>query len=202
MSLTFTEGLESPRAMNVRRMLPAHAAIVCCIHAAAALAQPAQPSQLAEPHTLQSAQTAPPAQPVTNPAPATPLAPEHVGILKSVRGDVRLVDASGTVREAVPGDRVKLSEQIVSGADGAAGLVLRDGTALVIGPLSRFELKQFAFDATTRDGNMFVSLLRGSLRMVSGLIGKTKPDAVRIDTQTATIGIRGTDFIVTADGQP
>ena len=29
-----------------------------------------------------------------------------------------------------------------------------------------------------------------------------QPDAVRIETQTATIGIRGTDFIVQADAQP
>ena len=83
-----------------------------------------------------------------------------------------------------------------------ASLVLRDGTALVLGPDSRLDLKQFHFDSTTQDGGLLVSLLRGSLRMVSGLIGKTNPDAVRVDTQTATIGIRGTDFIVTADAQP
>ena len=38
--------------------------------------------------------------------------------------------------------------------------------------------------------------------MVTGLIGKTQPDAVRVETQTATIGIRGTDFIVQADATP
>ena len=85
---------------------------------------------------------------------------------------------------------------------GEIDLVLRDGTALVLGPDSRLDLKQFHFDSTTQDGGLLVSLLRGSLRMVSGLIGKTNPDAVRVDTQTATIGIRGTDFIVTADAQP
>ncbi len=51
---------------------------------------------------------------------------------------------------------------------------------------------------TTQDGGMLVSLLRGTLRMVTGLIGKTHPDAVRVETQTAVIGIRGTDFIVQA----
>lgn len=34
--------------------------------------------------------------------------------------------------------------------------------------------------------------------MITGLLGK-KPETVRVDTQTATIGIRGTDFIVKAD---
>ena len=70
---------------------------------------------------------------------------------------------------------------------------------MVVGPSSRLDLKQFHFDSTTQDGGLLVSLLRGSLRMITGLIGKTQPDAVRVETQTATIGIRGTDFIVQAD---
>ena len=35
--------------------------------------------------------------------------------------------------------------------------------------------------------------------MITGLIGKRQPDAFRVETQTVTIGIRGTDFIVAAD---
>jgi hypothetical protein len=80
--------------------------------------------------------------------------------------------------------------------------VLRDGTVLVLGPSSRLDMKEFSFDPTAQDGGLLISLLRGSLRMISGLIGKAHPDAVRIETQTATIGIRGTDFIVQADPQP
>jgi hypothetical protein len=38
--------------------------------------------------------------------------------------------------------------------------------------------------------------------MITGLLGKTHPEAVRIETQTAFVGVRGTDFIVQADGQP
>jgi hypothetical protein len=90
----------------------------------------------------------------------------------------------------------------VTGPDSSAAVVLRDDTTLVVGPSSRMDLKEFHFDATTRDGGLLVSLLRGSMRMITGLIGKTNPDAVRVETQTATIGIRGTDFIVQTDGQP
>lgn len=79
-------------------------------------------------------------------------------------------------------------------------MVLRDGTTLIVGPSSRLDPKQFHFDSTTQDGGMLVSLLRGTLRMVTGLIGRT--DAVRVETQTAVIGIRGTDFIVEVDPQP
>lgn len=149
--------------------------------------------------TAPAAATAPPAPTATTPAPA---ADAHAGFIKSVRGEVHVLSAGGDARLARPGDRVSPIDRISTGAASAASVVLRDGTALVLGPDSRLDLKQFHFDSTTQDGGLLVSLLRGSLRMVSGLIGKTNPDAVRVDTQTATIGIRGTDFIVTADAQP
>ena len=129
----------------------------------------------------------------------TPVSPEHAGFVKMVRGDVQLLNAGGVLRPARAGDEVAPIERIVTGPDAAASVVLRDGSTLVVGPSSRLDLKEFAFDATTHDGNMLMTLLRGSLRVITGLIGKTQPDAVRIETQTATIGIRGTDFIVQAD---
>lgn len=133
--------------------------------------------------------------------PAESPAVAHAGFLKMVRGDVQLLSAGGVLRPGRVGDEVAPIERIVTGRDSAASLVLRDGSTLVVGPSSRLDLKEFSFDSTTRDGNMLVSLVRGSLRMITGLIGKTQPDAVRIETQTATIGIRGTDFIVQADAQ-
>jgi hypothetical protein len=141
------------------------------------------------------ASTGAPAQTSTG----TPAAAAHAGILKTVRGKVQLLGADGNVRTAQAGDPVAPIDRIQTDADSAASLVLRDGTTLVIGPSSRLDLKQFHFDSTTRDGGLLLSLLRGSMRMVTGLIGKTQPDAVRVETQTATIGIRGTDFIVQAD---
>jgi hypothetical protein len=136
----------------------------------------------------------------TAPAKAQPEA--HAGVLKSVRGDVRLLATDGSTRTAQSGDVVAPIDRIVTGADSGASVVLRDGTKLVVGPSSRLDLKQFHFDSTTQDGGILVSLLQGSARMITGLIGKTHPDAVRVETPTAVIGIRGTDFIVQADPQP
>lgn len=136
------------------------------------------------------------------PVPAAAPAELKAGFVKSVRGNVQLLAASGATRPASPGDALGAVDRIVTGPDSSAAVVLRDDTTLVVGPSSRLDLKEFHFDGTTHEGGMLLSLLRGSMRMITGLIGKTHPDAVRIETQTATIGIRGTDFIVQADGQP
>ena len=165
---------------------------------------------------LAQAQTppaAPAASPATVPAPAAAVpapvpaaaaakADLQAGFVKSVRGSVQLLNGAGAARTASPGDPLGAVDRIVTGPDSSAAVVLRDDTTLVVGPSSRLDLKEFHFDGTTRDGGILLSLLRGSMRMITGLIGKTNPDAVRVETQTATIGIRGTDFIVQADGRP
>lgn len=135
--------------------------------------------------------------PAPSPEPSQPQA--YAGVLKSIRGQVHLLSAEGAARPARPGDLVGPVDRIVTEADAGASVVLRDGTTLVVGPSSRVDLKQYHFDATTQDGGLLVAVIRGSLRMITGLIGKRQPDAVRVETQTATIGIRGTDFIVQAD---
>jgi len=142
------------------------------------------------------------AQGASSAAAATPAAELQAGFLKSVRGSVQLLSAAGTSRNASAGDALAAVDRIVTGPDSSASVVLRDDTTLMIGPSSRLDLKEFHFNSTTQEGGLLVSLLRGSMRMITGLIGKTNPDAIRVETQTATIGIRGTDFIVQADGQP
>lgn len=142
------------------------------------------------------------AQPSQEAQPSGSAEAAHAGVLKSVQGQVQLQRADGQTKAAQSGDAIHQADRLHTGPDGGASLRLRDGTVLVLGPQSQLDLKQYQFDTTTHEGNLFVSLLRGSLRMVSGLIARKQPEAVRIDTQTATIGIRGTDFIISADARP
>lgn len=119
----------------------------------------------------------------------------NAGVVKVVSGDVRVRDAQGE-RPLKPGDPVFANDRLVSGKQGAASVVLRDGTTVVLADNSQLEIQKFAFDATTQDGNILVSLLQGSMRMLTGLIAKVNPDAIQVKTKTLSVGIRGTDFIV------
>jgi hypothetical protein len=120
---------------------------------------------------------------------------QRAGIVKVVSGDVRVRDAQGE-RALKSGDALLESTRLISGKDGSASMVLRDGTTMVLGNNSQFEVQKFAFDATTQNGNIFVNLLEGSMRMLTGLIAKVNPEAIQVKTKTLSVGIRGTDFIV------
>ena len=86
------------------------------------------------------------------------------------------------------GDRLTTS-------DGASAIIkLEDGTRMTVRPNSEIVLQQYAFKENAPDNGMLMQLVRGGFRAVTGLISKNAPNAARVQTSTATIGIRGTDF--------
>ncbi|MDO9402808.1 MAG: FecR domain-containing protein [Polaromonas sp.] len=180
-------------ASAARRMLRvAHPAVVCrrCVTVLLALAAGPILAQL------------PPVASGAAASASTEAPTAHAGVLKQLRGDVRLASPGGPTRPASSGDRLAPADRIVTGPGAGVSAVLRDGTTLVVGPSTQLDFKDFRFDSTTQEGSLLVALIEGSMRMMSGLVGKLHPETVRIETKTALIGVRGTDFIVEADAQP
>lgn len=86
------------------------------------------------------------------------------------------------------GDRLSTAE------GGFAIIKLQDGTRMTVRPNSELVLAHYRFKENAPDNSMLMQLLRGGFRAVTGLISKSSPNAARVQTSTATIGIRGTDF--------
>jgi len=123
--------------------------------------------------------------------------PDRQGTLKAVTGPVSLTQA-GTVRTAEVGGGIGQADRIVTGAGASTTLMLKDGTIVAVGPNTTLELAKVQFDTTTQDGNLWLQLLQGSIRVVTGWLGKLHPEQVRVTTPTTVVGVRGTDFIVEA----
>jgi hypothetical protein len=121
------------------------------------------------------------------------------GTIKRLQGESLIASARGE-RKAEVGGTVYAGDRVVTRADSAVGLTLHDGTLLSVGPNAVVTVQNFQFDATTRQGSLLVDVARGALRMVSGLLAREDPRSVAVNTPTATIGIRGTDFVVDVDG--
>ena len=126
---------------------------------------------------------------------------QHSGQIRRMEGDVRIVRGSETLA-ARPGMDVRARDRIVTGANGAAGFTTPDNGMFSLGPNSQMVIDEIAFNRQTQDGNIAVRFLKGSFSVVSGLLGKVAPQKTRIQTPTATIGIRGTEFSVRVDVPP
>lgn len=126
-------------------------------------------------------------------------ADEQAGTVKSVKGEVSIV-RGGSAIKAVAGMRLKEGDNIVTGIASSVGITLQDSTLLSFGSKSASQLNAFHYDPVNRDGNLLISLLKGTMRFVTGQLGKAHPASVAIKTPSATLGIRGTDFVVSAEG--
>lgn len=121
--------------------------------------------------------------------------PEGAGTVKTLTGSAT-VTRDSSVLPIATGQRVFSGDRIVSGRDSYVGIMLHDDTRLTIGPGSELLIREFEFNPNSYAGGLVVSFVKGTARVVTGLIGRHAPERVRFHTPTATIGIRGTEFIV------
>jgi hypothetical protein len=134
--------------------------------------------------------TASPAQSAREPAAGDAEAAQVL----AAEGDTMLMrggSLSTPVRRDVPlrgGDRIR------TGADGRVQLRFADGALISLQPGTDFRIEAWAYDAIRQ--RSWFELMHGSMRAVSGSIGKRERDDWRLRTPTATIGIRGTEFTV------
>lgn len=119
----------------------------------------------------------------------------RAGTFKHVQGDTWVGSATERQRPE-PGDGMRVAEPLHTGPDGAASILLKDGTVLTVGPNSTVDLRRFQFDSTTQEGHFALDLIKGSVRVITGLLARMNPDLFKVHTPTSVVGVRGTDFIV------
>ena len=108
-----------------------------------------------------------------------------VGTAQTAGDDPRLLAQGSPIFESDTLTTGKKSFLIVGFHDGSA-VTLRSDSTLKVADYSQTEGQESAL----------MQLGKGGLRMLTGAIGKVRPENVKINTRVASIGIRGTDFIV------
>jgi hypothetical protein len=121
-----------------------------------------------------------------------------IGYVKSVEGHATVTHGQLTYA-AAPGVAVHEGDTLHTFFDGAMGVTFKDDTRISLGPFSRVTIPAFAFEPAQERYNFVLRILGGTMQYISGLIAKLAPGAMRVETPTATIGVRGTRFLTRAD---
>ena len=117
----------------------------------------------------------------------------------NVTGAVSAQAGSGPARTVHEGDTVNARDVVITGAASSVVLRFDDGEIASLGPTSRMSIDAYDYNATAKTGNIFLNLLTGGMRAVTGLIGRNSPQNVAYKAATATIGIRGTDVTMAVE---
>lgn len=132
---------------------------------------------------------------------ARPNAVQASARIVSVEGEVSAVDGGGQRRRLVDGGSIYPGDLVETGSSTKAVLAFRDDTRVTLGPTTRFRVDNFVYDEqNAAEGRFLVSLLKGSVRALTGLIAKANNRNVGFSTATATIGIRGTGLDISCTG--
>ena len=119
----------------------------------------------------------------------------HAGMVKTVVGEARL-QHQGTWTSPQPGMLLMEADRLETGRNGHVGFILTDGTVITLGPKSEFRIDAYAFEPEANSFDFSFYMEKGTAIYNTGKIGRLSPESVNIQTPRATVGIRGTRFIV------
>jgi hypothetical protein len=122
----------------------------------------------------------------------------EIGQIKVSNGQVT-IERNGESRPGSVGTRLDSSDVLKTGPDSSVGITMRDNSLLSAGPNSILSLDRFDYDPTTNQGRFDTQLQKGSLAVISGRMAKQSPDAMTVRTPSAILGVRGTEFVVSAE---
>ncbi len=124
-------------------------------------------------------------------------AAQVAGTVVNLSGPLLAKKADGTVKILSVKSEVEQGDTLVSEKGTYARIKFVDNSEITLRPNTLFKIENFSYDeAKPEADNAFFSLLKGGLRSITGALGKRNREKVGINTPTATIGIRGTTFIV------
>lgn len=119
------------------------------------------------------------------------------GIFQDVRGDVRAAAGSAAPLRVAKDQRIVPGTTVTTGAGAQTIIRFDDGHTVVLAENTEFRLTQYSFDKDKpQNDNIAMQLLKGGLRSVSGAIVSRSRSVFALLAPQATIGIRGTDFMI------
>jgi hypothetical protein len=129
---------------------------------------------------------------VTKPMPILTTQQKMVGKVIVADGQTIAVGHDKITRQLIAGDSVYVGDKLVTGVDGFLRLKMIDQALLDLRCFSIMVIEEYDLHATTRTS--IINLLQGSLRKVTGEIGKWKEDVYELRTPVASVGVRGTEY--------
>jgi hypothetical protein len=117
------------------------------------------------------------------------------GQITHLSGTLSAKKADGSSKLLSVKSDVAEGDTLTTEAETYARVKFADGGEVVLRPGTQLKIESYAYNAARPESdNIVMSMFKGGLRAVTGLIGKRNREKVTFATETATIGIRGTHF--------
>lgn len=123
-----------------------------------------------------------------------------IGRVMLVQGSMSAKDEAGKERKLMLGAPVYEGDALTTGKKSYAVVAFRDESRVSLQESTVFHVEKFKYDKAASQENAILKLLKGGVRVVTGLIGRVNRDSYQFKVANATIGIRGTGFDAWCNG--
>ena len=121
-----------------------------------------------------------------------------IGTITEQANNPASIQRSKTTLSGTKGTGVEM-EDAVKTSQGKVGITFADDTKVQVNENSKLVIDDFVYDPKAKSGKLALNMASGTVRYASGAIAHNNPSKVAINTPTATIAVRGTDFTATVD---
>lgn len=122
-------------------------------------------------------------------------AAEAIGAIKKLNGAATLVREK-TEHKVNLGAPIFMKDVVKTDKTGSLGITFKDNTMISIGPNTVYTIDEYVYEPQEQKLAFVSKVSKGTLHFISGNITKLAPDAVKVRTPEATIGCRGTRFLI------
>lgn len=123
-------------------------------------------------------------------------AAELFGTVDAVSGEATVLNTSGDKLRLSAGQKIYEGQTLQTASNGEIHIVTSDSGLIALRPNSNLRIDSYKAKGESTDTTV-LTMFRGAMRSISGWVAKRNPASYRINTPTATIGIRGTDHETT-----
>lgn len=123
----------------------------------------------------------------------------EIGKVLSVQDSVIIIHAGDEAGYKADKDLPVFEQDTVNTQEkGRIEILLKDGSALILGPGTRLELTKSAYDSKMKTRSSLMNMIIGKARFIVTKLTGFKSSDFKVKTKTAVAGVRGSDFVVTA----
>jgi hypothetical protein len=127
----------------------------------------------------------------------SPINASTIGTVTQQTGPTEIVRNKKSIPSNV-NSTLQSNDTVITAASKAT-LTFEDETNVKITEQSKLVIDDFVYDPNKKTGKLAMKVALGTARYASGQIAKSNPQTVNIQTPTARIAVRGTDFSMTVD---
>ncbi|MFT4888921.1 MAG: hypothetical protein ACI8V0_003161 [Pseudohongiellaceae bacterium] len=122
-----------------------------------------------------------------------------IGCVTLVLGKAHIESGQNNREKVAAGTQIHVGDQIITQSNGTVHISFIDKASVSVRQDSHLEIINYKYDeANPQNSRVKFNLVHGVTRAISGNAAKGAREQFRLNTPIAAIGVRGTDFVVSA----